>query len=108
MSHGTRSVGSPSSLCSSLASCTRDWIPSFAKTARRWVAMVLVDTPSSAAADLLVWPDPMSVATRRSASVSDGQPVAALAEACDHLALRAPASRIARWTSARNPEAPIW
>jgi hypothetical protein len=54
VSHGMLSVGFPSNLCSSLASGTRDWIPSFAKTARRWVAIVLVDTPSSEAADLLV------------------------------------------------------
>src|SRR5258708_7076312 len=83
-------------------------MPSLVKTARRCVLMVLTETPSSVAADLLAWPEPMRVATRRSAWVSDGQPVAGLPAVTDHLARRAPASRMARWVSARKATAPIW
>src|SRR5260370_28849820 len=81
-------------------------MPSLVKTARRCVLMVLTETPSSVAADLLAWPEPMRVATRRSAWVSDGQPVAGRPAGVDHLAPRAPASPMARWGFAREAPPP--
>jgi hypothetical protein len=78
-----------SALWSSLASCTRDWMLSFAKTERRCVPTVLTDMASSVEADLLVCPVPMSRATRRSAGVSAVQPVLAWV-VVDHFVRRAP------------------
>ena len=52
--------------------------------------MVFTESPSSAAADRLVWPSAMSTATRRSASVRDAHPVSARAVAVDHLSRRCP------------------
>ena len=69
---------------------------------------MLMETPRADAADLLVFPSLMRVATRRSASVREAHPAACAAAAVDHLARRAPASRMARCTSLRKARAPMW
>lgn len=56
-------------------SWTREFTPSFPKTARRWLFTVCEESVSTFAADRFVWPWKMSRATRCSVAVNASQPV---------------------------------